>query len=77
LSTNVNSDDRGQRIIRTKEDGSISSPSEDSDDQRPDGQNNSKCYENAIVCDEARTDEINRWSLAKLEFGAEYFPSIH
>ena len=77
ISANVDGDNRGQRIIRAKEDGSISAPGEDGDHQRPDGQNDSKCYENSIVCDEARTDEIHRRCLAKLELVAELFPAIH
>jgi len=77
LSAYVNGDNRGQGIVRTKEDGSTSTPSINRNDEGPDGEDDSKCYENAIVCDEARTDEINSRSLAKLEPLAEPFPAIH
>ena len=77
MSAYVNGDNRGQGIVRTKDDGSISSPSINCNHKRPDGEDDSKRYENAIVSDEARTDEVNCRSLAKLEALAELFPATH
>ena len=77
FSAYVDGDNRGQGIVRTKKDGSTSSPGVNCNHKRPDGEDDSKCYENAIVCDEARTDEIYCRSLAQLEPLAELFPVIH
>lgn len=77
VSAYVNSDCGGQRIVSSKEDWSISSPGEDGDHHRPDGENDAKRDENAIVCDEARRNEIDGRRLAKLEVLGESFPAIH
>ena len=77
MSAHVNSDGGGERIVSSKEDWSISSPGEDGDHHRPDGENDAKCYENAVVCDEARRNESDGRRLAKLEPLAERFPASH
>ena len=65
MSAHVNSDGGGERIVSSKEDWSISSPGEDGDHHRPDGENDAKCYENAVVCDEAGDPNSGKKSIAK------------
>jgi len=74
MSAYVDGDNRGEGKIRSENDWSDSAETYNGQSHRIEGHDNSDDDENAVVGDEARTDEIDCWFCSEFSSFADFLP---
>lgn len=74
MSAHVNGDNRGERKVRSENNGSNSGEAQNRESHRPNGHDDSDDDEHAVVGDEAGTDEVDRRLRAEFRSFAECLP---